>query len=158
MSKNSIADARAEALGLTRHPEGGWYKETYRAEHSVGEGRAASTAIYFMLAAGETSALHRIDADEVWHHYEGESLRIHVFDEQGYHSLLLGSLDTPGAAPQHVVRAGAWFGAEVVGEHGHVLVGCTVAPGFEFEHFELAVQAEMLERWPQHSGVIRRLT
>ena len=76
MSKNSVADTRAEALGLTRHPEGGWYKETYRAEHSVDEGRAASTAIYFMLAAGETSALHRIDADEVWHHYEGEALRI----------------------------------------------------------------------------------
>ena len=62
MTAKSLADARAEALGLTRHPEGGWYKETYRAEFSVGEGRAASTAIYFMLSAGETSALHRIDA------------------------------------------------------------------------------------------------
>ena len=158
MTVKGIADARAEALGLTRHPEGGWYKETYRADHSVNEGRAASTAIYFMLSAGETSALHRIDADEVWHHYEGEPLRIHVFDEQGYHSLLLGPLDVPGAAPQHVVRAGAWFGAEVVSEQGHVLVGCTVAPGFEFEHFELALQGDMLTRWPQYADVIRLLT
>ena len=111
-----------------------------------------------MLAAGETSALHRIDADEVWHHYEGEPLRIHVFGEQGYHSLLLGPFDHPGASPQHVVRAGDWFGAEVVTEGGYVLVGCTVAPGFEFAHFELAETSQMLQRWPEHAEIVKRLS
>ena len=158
MNPTDKALARAKALGLERHPEGGWYKETYRAQHVDESGRAASTAIYFMLSAGETSALHRIDADELWHHYEGAPLRIHVIDGDGYHSLLLGSLDSPGASPQHLVRAGAWFGAEVEADAGHVLVGCTVAPGFEFKHFELATREAMLGLCPEQSDVIRRLT
>ncbi len=158
MNPRDKAQERAKALGLERHPEGGWYKETYRATHLESRGRAASTAIYFMLAAGETSALHRIDADELWHHYEGAPLRIHVFDNDGYHSLLLGSLDIPDASPQHVVRAGAWFGAEVEADTGHVLVGCTVAPGFEFQHFELASRETMLRLCPERADIIRRLT
>jgi predicted cupin superfamily sugar epimerase len=152
------ASERARLLNLEPHPEGGWFRETYRSETRIAGDRAISTAIYYMLAAGHRSALHRIDADELWHHYEGIPLRIHVFDENGYHALLLGSLDDEGASPQHLVKAGAWFGAECAEASGYVLVGCTVAPGFEFEHFELASQAEMLARWPGQADVIRRLT
>ena len=153
----STAEQRAEMWNLTRHPEGGWYRETYRASRHVGD-RAVGTAIYFLLSAAEVSRIHRIDADELWHHYEGQTLRIHVFGTEGYRSLLLGSLDAPDARPQHIVEAGAWFGAEVVGETGYTLVGCTVAPAFEFEHFELATRASLLRQWPDHTTLIERLT
>jgi uncharacterized protein len=152
------ASERAALLNLEPHPEGGWFRETYRSEAQMAGGRAVSTGIYYMLSAGHRSALHRIDADELWHHYEGIPLRIHVFDENGYRVLLLGSLDTEGASPQHLVKAGAWFGAECGKDSGYVLVGCTVAPGFEFERFELASQPDMIKRWPEQASVIRRLT
>ena len=126
-----IKGPNVQQLGLTAHPEGGWFRETYRAVQTIevnGQSRSASTGIYFLLESGQVSHLHRIDADELWHHYEGHCLRIHVFDAQGYRALRLGPLGDGDAHPQHWVPAGAWFGAEVVGADGHTLVGCTVAP------------------------------
>jgi len=155
------ADERIRQLELLRHPEGGWYRETYRASARVqlgGQDRAASTSIYFLLASGEVSNFHRIDADEQWHHYEGAALRLHILDDSGLRQLDVGPLDTPGARPQCWVPAGAWFGAEVLSDDGYALVGCTVAPGFEFASFELANRPELLARWPAHRDVIERLT
>ena len=103
-----------ETLQLQPHPEGGFFSETYRSDLTVtSEGRAASTAIYYLLCDRAVSHLHRIDADEVWHAYAGTGLRVHIFDDQGYHFIDVGRDLKSGHRPQGVVRAGAWFGAEL---------------------------------------------
>jgi uncharacterized protein len=125
-------------LELIPHPEGGHYRETYRDAHMIA-GRAASTAIYFLLRAGERSRWHRVDAAEVWHWYAGAPLALRIAgDVAGADVALvrLGSDLAIGERPQMVVPALAWQSAESLGAWS--LVGCTVAPGFEFEGFELA--------------------
>ena len=157
----STKEDRIEKLQLIQHPEGGWFRETYCAQSRVeirGESRAASTAIYFLLGAGEVSTFHRIDSDELWHHYEGSALRVHILDDTGYKTLTIGSLGTPDALPQGWVPAGAWFGAEVLEPTGYSLVGCTVAPGFDFAHFELAERSTLTNRFPSQAELIARLT
>ncbi|AKF09124.1 cupin domain-containing protein [Sandaracinus amylolyticus] len=152
------ADELATQLGLAPHPEGGFYRETYRASTMVDTPRgprAASTAIYFLVPRGAFSALHRIASDEVWHHYAGAALRVVRIAEDGARGdLVIG----PGGAPQGVVEAGAWFGATIEGDGDWALVGCTVAPGFDFADFELAQRADLIARFPQHAQVITALT
>ena len=125
------------ALGLARHPEGGWYAETFRDNREAG-GRGHSTAIYFLLEGGDVSAWHRVrDAAEVWHFYAGATLEIRVFDEtEGTVSFTLGNDLAAGERPQAVVPANRWQTARSLGDWS--LVGCTVAPGFDFSQFELA--------------------
>lgn len=122
-------------LDLRPHPEGGHYRETYRAEAGV-EGREWSTAIYFLLAAGERSHWHRVDADELWHWYGGAALALSIADGAAIRTVQLGSDLAVGQRPQVLVPAHAWQAAESCG--AWTLVGCTVAPAFRFEHFELA--------------------
>ncbi|WP_457939127.1 cupin domain-containing protein [Mesorhizobium sp. 10J20-29] len=124
------------ALGLERHPEGGWYAETFRDDPDGGRGH--STAIYFLLEQGDVSAWHRVrDAAEVWHHYSGAPLELTICDEGGKRSRhLLGSDLAAGERPQAVVPAGWWQTARSLG--AWTLCGCTVAPGFDFAQFELA--------------------
>jgi hypothetical protein len=145
-----------DALALRRHPEGGYFRETYRATFAVttpsGQ-RAASTAIYFLLSAGEISKLHRIRSDEVWHHYDGGTLMIQALEPGGQHV----SMTLSGDGPQAVVPAGWWFGATVVAGD-FVLAGCTVAPGFDFADFEMANCETLIARYPQHRALIERLT
>jgi len=117
-------------LELERHPEGGWYRQTFRDD--VPGGRARSTLIYYLLERGDRSAWHRVDAAEVWHWYAGAPLELRV-DRQ---LLTLGSDLAAGHRPQGIVPPHAWQSARSLGDW--TLVGCTVAPGFEFEHFELA--------------------
>jgi predicted cupin superfamily sugar epimerase len=134
-SQLSAADVIAR-LGLKPHPEGGHYRETFRDPRAI-EGRAASTAIYFLLARGERSHWHRIDATEIWHHYAGSALTLHIAgDSATPRTIRLGSGVAEGEAPQAVVPAGAWQAARCDGDWA--LVGCTVAPGFDFASFELA--------------------
>jgi uncharacterized protein len=123
-------------LGLQPHPEGGHYCQTFRDE--AGAGRAASTAIYFLLARGERSHWHRVDAAEVWHHYAGAPLALEIADTDAgpIRRLRLGADLVAGERPQAVVPPHAWQAAESLGDW--TLVGCTVAPGFEFAHFEMA--------------------
>ena len=150
-----------ETLGLLPHPEGGFYRETHRAALQVavsGTSRAASTAIYYLLHDEAVSRLHRIDADEGWHWHGGVGLRVHVFDDTGYRALDLGMDFEGGQRPHHTVPAGAWFGAEVIGAQSYALVSCTVAPGFEFAHFELAERTAALAQWPAHEAIIKKLT
>jgi len=123
-------------LDLKPHPEGGHYRETFRDSHNADGKRAASTAIYFLLAHGERSHWHRVDAAEVWHYYAGSALKLRINDEGGFRDFLLGVDLANGEAPQAVVPAHAWQAAETTGDW--TLVGCTVAPGFEFDKFELA--------------------
>jgi predicted cupin superfamily sugar epimerase len=123
-------------LDLKPHPEGGHYRETFRDSHAVDGGRAASTAIYFLLACGETSHWHRIDAVELWHYHAGSPLTLRIADDTGERKIMLGPDVTAGEQPQAVVPAHAWQAAESSGDW--TLVGCTVAPGFDFATFELA--------------------
>ena len=123
-------------LGLMPHPEGGHFRETFRDPRTFADGRAASTAIYFLLARGEKSHWHRIDAVEVWHWYAGAALALSIADGGETNSIQLGPDLASGAQPQAIVPAGAWQMAESLGAWS--LCGCTVAPGFEFGEFELA--------------------
>jgi predicted cupin superfamily sugar epimerase len=125
-------------LALKPHPEGGHFCETFRDGRSIGETRAASTAIYFLLARGERSRWHRIDAVEIWHFYAGAPLMLEmlVSAATGVERLTLGVDLTTGARPQAIVPAHAWQAAQSTGDW--TLVGCTVAPGFEFRGFERA--------------------
>jgi len=122
-------------LGLKPHPEGGHYRETFRDSRTV-EGRAASTAILFLLARGERSHWHRIDAVEVWHYYAGAALKLEIVDGAKEEIIRLGADIHAGEVPQVTVPARAWQAAESFGDW--TLVGCTVAPGFDFAGFELA--------------------
>jgi len=123
-------------LDLKPHPEGGHYRETFRDSSVDADGRSRSTAIYFLLARGERSHWHRIDATEVWHYHAGDALILRISDGAGTHSITLGPDIAAGEAPQAIVPAHAWQAAESTGEW--TLVGCTVAPGFEFASFKLA--------------------
>jgi len=122
-------------LELKPHPEGGHYRETFRDPHTV-DGRAASTSIYFLLQRGERSHWHRVDAVETWHYYLGAPLKLSVVNGASEEILRLGPDIAAGEAPQVTVPARAWQAAETTGDW--TLVGCTVAPGFEFSGFELA--------------------
>jgi predicted cupin superfamily sugar epimerase len=122
-------------LDLKPHPEGGHYRETFRDTRLI-DGRAASTAILFLLARGERSHWHRIDAVEVWHYYAGSVLSLQIADDSGQRAVRLGPDLASGEVPQAIVPAQAWQAAESSGDW--TLVGCTVAPGFEFATFEMA--------------------
>jgi len=124
-----------EVLRLAPHPEGGYFRETFRDARAL-EGRAASTAIYYLLARGQRSHWHRVDAAEIWHWYAGAPLRLSIKASEKVSAHLLGPDLFGGEAPQIVVPAHAWQSAESQGEW--TLVGCTVAPGFEFSKFEVA--------------------
>jgi hypothetical protein len=123
-------------LELRPHPEGGHYRETFRDRRTDADGRAHSTAIHFLLARGERSHWHRIDAVEIWHYYAGSPLTLQIADESGQRSVRLGPDLAAGEVPQAIVPALAWQAAEATGDW--TLVGCTVAPGFDFAKFELA--------------------
>ena len=132
---SSAADIIAR-LELQPHPEGGHYRETFRDPRTDVNGRALSTAIYFLLARGERSHWHRIDAVEIWHYCAGSALTLKIADNTRQPSVKLGPDLAAGEVPQAIVPAGAWQSAETTGDW--TLVGCTVAPGFEFAKFELA--------------------
>src|ERR1700743_2227444 len=152
------------SLQLQPHPEGGFFRETYRAGMGVtppgaGHQRSASTAIYCLLCDGAHSAWHRIKSDEVWHFYAGEPLNVHVLDAAGalVTHKLGNALTHADTVFQAVVPAGAWFAAECADPATFALVGCTVAPGFEFSEFELADVEALKARHPQHAVFIERL-
>jgi len=134
-SRLSAAEIIAR-LDLKPHPEGGHFRETFRDSANARDGRTASTAIYFLLARGERSHWHRIDAAEVWHYYAGSSLALSIAHDGPVETLRLGADLAAGERPQAVVPAHAWQAAESLGDW--TLVGCTVAPGFDFSTFELA--------------------
>lgn len=155
-------------LDLLPHPEGGYYRETYRSQSTIphtglaagfsGE-RLVSTAIYFLLEAGNFSAFHRIRSDEMWHFYDGFPIGIHMISPDGEYRLMkIGNDPERGALFQGVVPAGWWFAAEVLDNQPYSLVGCTVAPGFDFADFEMAERAALIAEFPLHSAIIERLT
>ena len=130
------AERLISVLNLAPHPEGGHYREAFRDTGVDAGGRSRSTAIYFLLARGERSHWHRIDAVEVWHYYAGAALTLQIADDGGQRSIKLGPDIRAGEMPQAIVPPHAWQTAESSGDW--TLVGCTVAPAFEFSAFELA--------------------
>ena len=164
---NANAKYWIEKLQMEPHPEGGYFRQTYRADLILPQqslpgfagARAASTAIYFLLEDRNFSAFHRLKSDEVWHFYAGAALDVHVLDAEGKHAVISLGTDLEAAQlPQAVVRAGCWFGSHVQHWTGWVLVGCTVAPGFDFADFELGKREELEKDFPQHREIVRKLT
>lgn len=148
-----------DALGLVPHPEGGFFRETYRSAGRIGD-RAISTAIYFLVTRGSFSALHRIASDELWHFHAGQALEVVTIAPDGARVDLRLGLDlTHGERPQHVVPAGQWFGARLAdASSSYALVSCTVAPGFDFADFELATRAGLTAAFPSHAAIVAALT
>jgi len=158
-----------EKYNLLPHPEGGYYAETYRASETIpqatlptrfGGDRAFSTGIYFLLESHNFSAFHRIQADEMWHFYAGEALEVFVIDAKTgeLNVVRLGNNPDNGETFQAVVPAGAWFGSRPASGSTYALVGCTVAPGFDFADFEMAECAALSQLYPQHAALIAELT
>ncbi|WP_299837474.1 cupin domain-containing protein [uncultured Tenacibaculum sp.] len=153
---------------LTQHPEGGYFKETYRSngiiknenlsENFIGD-RNHSTGIYFLLTSDSFSAFHKINQDEMWHFYLGTTLKLHMISPEGEYSfVLIGNDILNNEVPQFVVPAQYWFAAEVVNENSFSFTGCTVAPGFDFNDFVLPERKVLIELFPQHKEIITRLT
>jgi uncharacterized protein len=157
-----------EKLVLAEHQEGGYFRRVHRSMELVGESclperykgpRVFSTSIYYLLKGDQFSALHRIKSDEIWHFYAGSGLTIYVIDAAAELSeLKLGRDPEKGEEFQRVVEAGCWFGAVGNDPRSYSLVGCTVAPGFEFDDFELGERKDLMARYPRHRSVIERLT
>jgi len=161
-------DKIISALELEPHPEGGYYKETYRSlgeikEESLGQvykgKRNYATCIYFLLMSDNFSALHRIKQDEIWHFYDGSPIKLHVISELGNHTVhIIGRDLHNGETPQFIVPGGCWFAAEVINKNAYSLVGCTVSPGFSFEDFELKTRKELVSLFPDKEEIISKLT
>jgi predicted cupin superfamily sugar epimerase len=151
-------------FNLETHPEGGYFKETYRSELvAVPEGfkseRNYSTSIYFLITNEAFSAFHKVNQDEIWHFYIGSCIHLHLIHPNGKYELIkVGNQITDGEVPQFVFTAQTWFAAEVVEEHQFAFVGCTVSPGFDFKDFELANREALTSKFPNHKNTIKRLT
>jgi len=155
-------------LGMAPHPEGGFFRETYRSSEAIAGsalagryngGRSISTAIYFLLTGDTFSAFHRLRSDELWHYYSGDAVRLHMIHKDGRHEQVVVGPDLEaGQFPQAVIPAGCWFAARVEQTNGYILLGCTVAPGFDFSDFELARREELTRQFPQHQQIIQSFT
>jgi predicted cupin superfamily sugar epimerase len=150
-----------ETLKLKPHPEGGFYSETHRAKSVIetpNGSRSLVTSIYFLLTSDNVSKFHSIAGEEIWFHHEGSPLTVHLLSDSGYERLLVGPVDSKGHQPQQLVPDGVIFGSTVEEENSYALVSCMVAPGFDFRDFKLYGAEELLEKWPEHVGIIRKLT
>ena len=155
-------------LNLQPHPEGGFYRETYRSNEKIAAedltgnypgDRNISTCIYFLLTSDTFSAFHKIRQDEVWHFYTGSPIDLHVISEAGVHSkYTIGNRLDRNESPQFVVPGGNWFAAEVAEENSFALVGCTVAPGFDFSDFVLPSREELQQKFRGHAELINRFS
>jgi uncharacterized protein len=157
-----------EELNLVEHPEGGLFAPSFRAPEEIlrsglpecfAGNRAIVSSIYYLLKRGQFSVFHRLKSVEIWNYFEGDALTIHILDRQG--GLIekrLGRNFDEGECFQVVIEAGNWFAAEQRGPGDFTLVGCTVAPGFEYEDMEIGGRAELLSTYPQHRQIIERLT
>jgi len=163
----SITDQLIQQYNLEPHPEGGWYKQTYKSSEQIaasalpkrfGANRAFSTAIYFLLGQGNFSAFHRIKSDECWHFYTGDPLLIYIIEQNGELKIIsLGNDFEKGQSFQHVVPANCWFAARPAPGSEYCFVGCTVSPGFEFGDLELANATELSAIYPEHKKIIEQL-
>lgn len=164
----SEVESLVQKLQLLPHPEGGYYKETYRSEGVIRRDalgtefngdRNYATSIYFLLTSDNFSAFHRIKQDEIWHFYKGSAIRLHMISPNGeYTSHLIGADIAAGEVPQFVVPAGYWFASEVSKANSYSLAGCGVAPGFDFADFDLPARKDLIALYPEHEQIITKLT
>jgi len=168
MRKKIDADYWIKKLSLIRHEEGGYYREIYRSPRQVPQSclperfsgpRPFGTSIYFLLENEQISAMHRLQADEIWHFYTGGSLTIYIINPQGICShIFLGDDFENGEVYQAMVPAGSWFGAKLNKTDTYALVGCTMTPGFDYSDFELGNRGVLIKKFPQHREIIEMLT
>ncbi|WP_227939469.1 cupin domain-containing protein [Alkalihalobacillus deserti] len=146
-------------LGLEPHPEGGFFKRSFESKEEISEkARKLYTSIYFLLRAGDVSHFHRLQSDELWYFHTGSSMSVHIIHENGdYEEAKLGLNADKGEVPQVLVPKHSIFGSSLSEEKSFSLVGCMVAPGFEYEDFELFTQKDLLNDYPQHEEIIKRL-
>lgn len=157
-----------QALGMEKHPEGGYFCGLYRCPEMISDretalgftgNRSVASSIYFLLPTGEVSRFHRLKFDELWYFHAGNPVVIYVIDTAGVlRELRLGACCEKGERPQAVIPRGSIFGAVTEGNEGCSLVGCMVCPGFEYDDFELLRQEELLRDYPQHREIILKLT
>lgn len=162
------AKAIIDILKLQPHPEGGFFKETYRSEEFIsatclpkvfGGNRNYSTCIYFLLRSEDFSAFHKINQDEAWHFYEGSPIRLVMISPEGILSeIMIGRDIIVGEVPQFIVPKNYWFAAKVILPDTFALVGCTVAPGFDFADFTLPKREELINLFPMHQELIIEFT
>jgi uncharacterized protein len=158
---NKDAARLIKRLGLEKHPEGGYFKQTYTAHTIVNvEGydgpRPVSTAIYYMLVADQFSAFHRIRSDELWHHYAGSSLTLYAIDNGELSEIKMGK--SRGEAAQVAIKANTWFAASLNDKKSYCLLGCTVSPGFDYLDWKVGRRNELVKMYPQHRRIIERYT
>lgn len=162
----SRVDELINELHLLPHPEGGYFREIYRSGEIIQpntipgfqDERNVCTSIYYLLNKTDISHFHRIKSDEIWHFYEGSPVVIHIIDDNGDHKkVVLGKAENASTF-QTVIPKNLWFAAEVKNKEAYSLVGCTVAPGFDFMDFELAEREELIKKFPHLSEIINRLT
>jgi uncharacterized protein len=154
-------------LGLTAHPEGGYFKEVYRNKNEISDkelttkysgNRNLATSIYFMLKSGQVSMLHRLKSDEIWYFHYGSPVLVHIFSETDYKKYFLGNEFKSGQVQQLIIPAGSVFGAEVKDKDSFSIFSCMVTPGFHFDDFELISRQEMIKKFPEIEQIINRIT
>lgn len=154
-------------LNLKPHPEGGYFREIYRSVQTIRtselprrfEGnRNICTSIYFLLEGTQVSCFHKLKSDEIWHFYRGSSAVVHRLKGSEYSQTIVGSNIKNGDTTQLIIKAGTWFAAEVKNKRLYSLIGCTVAPGFDFADFRLAKRSKLLKKFPQHQEIIYKFT
>lgn len=163
---NEKAKYYIKKLDLIKHPEGGYFKEIYRAnemyyvdQQKKSIKRNASTSIYFLLDGRQVSKFHRLKSDELWHFYDGSAIKLYVINEAGeFSTILLGNDLASGEVFQVVIRKNSWFAAEVLDKKSYSLIGCTVSPGFDFTDFELASRKNLMDQFPHYKVEIFRFT
>jgi len=165
---SNTANYWIEKLELTKHPEGGFFREIYRSTEIINKKglplrynsfRSFSTSIYFLLKGSEFSAFHRLKSDEIWHFYDGCPLLIYILTPDGKMATVkLGQNLEKGERFQFAIPKGAWFAAKPEEKNLFSLLGCTVAPGFDFDDFELAKAEKLAKKYPQHQRLIDKLT
>ena len=160
MTNNQEVQTIVSALSMQPHPEGGYYSEVYRSPVEIpGKERQLMTSIYFLLTSDNVSNFHRIKSDELWFHHAGSPITVHILNQdKGHIKINVGSDVLNGENPQALVKGGEIFGSSVDIENSYALVSCVVAPGFDFQDFELFNRAELIEQFPNHEEIITRLT
>jgi uncharacterized protein len=162
------ADELIKKLKLVPHPEGGYFRETYRSFGKIEQDdlgpdfngrRSCSTCIYFLLTSDSFSAFHKVRQDEIWHFYDGSPIRLHIIGAKGaYSAVIIGKNIDKGEVPQYVIVGETWFAAEVVNQNDYSLFGCTVSPGFDFRDFTLATKDELIKKFPKLRDIITQFT
>jgi predicted cupin superfamily sugar epimerase len=164
----TCAEDWIEYLHLEPHPEGGYYREIYRATTvipgdlltpPIQDTRCSATSVYFLLRSSQISRFHRLKSDELWYFHAGSSLRLHLLTSIGEHFMhIIGINLQVGEIPQLVIPAGSIFAAEVSSPESFSLIGCMVSPGFDFNDFEMPFRVDLLNKFPQHASLIKKFT